>query len=1110
MFNGKIKAGKGGDRYRGGQRRQRLVNPPLTLLQRQRGGTPLQGTIDDHSIPSVHLNAPPVGRSFGLGAQNLHPSEYPHLFSDKPGRQPVGHLEEVYNVWPTVKSYREHNYRMTQRKAGTTWNVHWNQLGTYARLQAITSFVLQHVFGCNSRPYRSQPLTSDQLSDVCFTELRRIHHNLGRDISASMDYLVGRYFTWGVPTVGRYFGMHKTIITQILSCQNLGNHRFSLTWHRLMPYIVYKLLESQPYNFHGFAVPNPGDVIQEEEAKELERYRGTLMRPWRPAIVPTLSSSVPSTARLDIPLVFPNSTPSGNRSTRRSQTHRSASFKRRYYNEPTNIPASGSQPPALEPHRLKRKSKRHCSDPGTERQHTRPDLPRNPCNSAPSSPTRPVSELPSLRPRRPLDLLGKVASLMRDIAIVQEQLRTQHLDQRDEENLARIQPGYLQPTPAVRSNPPCPAPSLNADTARRIQGGPYARTSPFCNACQVAFGEGTTRSEHFRRCPLLDLRNASPAQDTSSNERPPLPAGSSISSSYRFSSQSYLHPSLRADDSDDSEEEEVEGKADPTRRGSPSVLATTRILPAGSDKSEHDPSPKRHRPEPMDATTESDEKVNLDQPQVTRHPSPNRPFWMKEPEVCNYDMTKLRRKCEGLTKYSGILDNVIIDVQGNICSGKSTLCSDLKRHLESYTSDNDITSSVYIFPEEPNPELLKMFYEDPNKYAFAFQTYMHTHGVHVAQQAEHLPVNSVFIDRGVWGSTLFLAAMREAKTIDKDAVKFCMAILDNLPRLDSRIRDVAISSKVMLYLDVDPKVAHKRLQKRGDTAETEVPLAYLEQLDRIHFEHLVQWAGDRTGGPHCDINVEHCPPLCVVLQPGGRHPTVEDIATKLDAIFQHRAPVPTVTFVREISDCRQTGYDQKDATLITKQTDLTQWLVTWKDTDSKANVKDTLWINWNLTHDRPYRELVFTHLAFGCDIVFYDPLEQRETNRQVRPWSLSVEPNLDSNRVPHSPTCKLRNGTASVSTELKHTQIPFRGRPRGIDNTMRPDRSLSVLPTSEKRRQPRPDLAHVTTGPRTGARTRADSSRGNSTNLPIASTADTSKEVDTGRRTKRSEPDEEI
>jgi len=180
----------------------------------------------------------------------------------------------------------------------------------------------------------------------------------------------------------------------------------------------------------------------------------------------------------------------------------------------------------------------------------------------------------------------------------------------------------------------------------------------------------------------------------------------------------------------------------------------------------------------------------------------------------------------------------VIQIEGNISSGKSTLTADISNR----------SFGTSLVQEEVDHSFLSLFYKEPVKYGFAFQTYMLS--VRLGE-LEKIPDHTV-VDRGLFGDLVFGTASLESGNISTEEFS---VYLDLLKRRWDRTR----TSNVLVYLDVEPSrcLASARTRARG--AEIDLDISYLDLLDRTHFTLLMRWIiGELNDllGP--------CPPFVII------------------------------------------------------------------------------------------------------------------------------------------------------------------------------------------------------------------------------------------------------
>ena len=193
----------------------------------------------------------------------------------------------------------------------------------------------------------------------------------------------------------------------------------------------------------------------------------------------------------------------------------------------------------------------------------------------------------------------------------------------------------------------------------------------------------------------------------------------------------------------------------------------------------------------------------------------------------------------------------LFSIEGNIGSGKSTLLANLERHYKN--TDND----SIIFLKEPVDEwatirdengitMLEKFYENQNKYSFAFQMMAYIsrlsaiksaiksaiekkrdegEGVLFNKKIIIITERSLFTDKMVFAQMLFDSGSME-HIQHQIYLKWFGTFVDEYP-----------VSKIV-YVKTTPSVCYDRISKRSRAGENQIPLEYLDQCDLYHEKML--------------------------------------------------------------------------------------------------------------------------------------------------------------------------------------------------------------------------------------------------------------------------------
>ena len=180
---------------------------------------------------------------------------------------------------------------------------------------------------------------------------------------------------------------------------------------------------------------------------------------------------------------------------------------------------------------------------------------------------------------------------------------------------------------------------------------------------------------------------------------------------------------------------------------------------------------------------------------------------------------------------------VIISIEGNIGSGKSTFVKNLAKVLPDLLKKYKI-----IFLQEPIDEwnnikdehgitILEKFYNDQKKYAFSFQMMAYISRLNIIKntvknnpQSIIITERSMFTDREVFAKMLY-----DEKKIELIDYKIY------LKWFDSFIEDYPIDG--LIYINTNPEICKKRIIKRARKGEN-ISIEYLKSCHTYHDKWL--------------------------------------------------------------------------------------------------------------------------------------------------------------------------------------------------------------------------------------------------------------------------------
>lgn len=170
--------------------------------------------------------------------------------------------------------------------------------------------------------------------------------------------------------------------------------------------------------------------------------------------------------------------------------------------------------------------------------------------------------------------------------------------------------------------------------------------------------------------------------------------------------------------------------------------------------------------------------------------------------------------------------NYIIGISGIIGVGKSTLTNDI---------GNKLNCEILKEPVETN-EYLSKFYEDMSKYAFPMQVYLLNHRFKQHQQMVWSDKCTIQ-DRTIYEDVIFAKMLNESKMIDDLDFQTYIGLFQNMSNFLHR-------PDLIVYLDVEPEEALRRINLRSRNCETGITIEYLRLL-KIGYEDWLKDVTDR-------------------------------------------------------------------------------------------------------------------------------------------------------------------------------------------------------------------------------------------------------------------------
>jgi deoxyadenosine/deoxycytidine kinase len=181
----------------------------------------------------------------------------------------------------------------------------------------------------------------------------------------------------------------------------------------------------------------------------------------------------------------------------------------------------------------------------------------------------------------------------------------------------------------------------------------------------------------------------------------------------------------------------------------------------------------------------------------------------------------------------------LVYVEGSIGAGKSTYAEEVGKRLNYRVMKEPVNDNPYLEP----------FYQDPKHYAYAMQIYLLHRRIGLQRLAADESLYSdrwagAIIDRSVFGDRVFAEEHFR---------------VGNISELDMHAYDIAYESMrlmifpptVLVYLDVTPETAYRRIHERDRKVECKITLEYLQALNHGYRKLMKRARDGNYPWSHC-------------------------------------------------------------------------------------------------------------------------------------------------------------------------------------------------------------------------------------------------------------------
>ena len=199
---------------------------------------------------------------------------------------------------------------------------------------------------------------------------------------------------------------------------------------------------------------------------------------------------------------------------------------------------------------------------------------------------------------------------------------------------------------------------------------------------------------------------------------------------------------------------------------------------------------------------------------------------------------------------------ILVTVQGNIGSGKSTLVERLRKRFEGNNSVCFLQEPLDIWntiTDKDGTPMLSLYYSDQKKYAFSFQMMAYISRLHLLKQAINEGYDVIISERSLTtDKNVFAKMLYDDQKIEEVEYKIYLKWFDEFQK--------DFPKEHIIYVKTSPEIAHYRVNKRAREGE-DIPLAYLRNCHLYHeawlstdpMERLLTIEGDVDTDQNPDI-----------------------------------------------------------------------------------------------------------------------------------------------------------------------------------------------------------------------------------------------------------------
>ena len=184
---------------------------------------------------------------------------------------------------------------------------------------------------------------------------------------------------------------------------------------------------------------------------------------------------------------------------------------------------------------------------------------------------------------------------------------------------------------------------------------------------------------------------------------------------------------------------------------------------------------------------------------------------------------------------------IIISIEGNIGSGKSTIMKFLSNNFDNFVSLNGENLKIcYLeepvdiwnsFTDKQGKNIIENYYSDQKKYAFQFQMMAYISRLSQFKKAIDDKYDIIFTERSMYtDKNVFAKMLYNDNKIEEIEYKIYNAWFNEFAE--------CLKNMKILFVKTTPDICFARIQKRKRKGEEIIPLGYLQSCSKFHEEWI--------------------------------------------------------------------------------------------------------------------------------------------------------------------------------------------------------------------------------------------------------------------------------